>query len=163
MAATVEISESNGAGETVTDNISSGHYGTSDQANIAAATTEPITPGNNSYEKWQRLKWESGSAVQVDTIRIHKSTGSTPSNTDHFGSQDSGTPSNPTYTTPTDSASTEADTELPTSDPGVATISGTLSASGQYSGYWVHQVQVGASATDGDQTTVITWTWREIA
>ena len=163
MAATVQISESNTGGETVTDNISTSHYGTADGANIAAATTEPITPGNNSFEKYQRLKWQSGSAVQIDTVRIHKSTGTTPANTNHYGSQNVTTPSNETFAAPVATASSKADTELPTSDPAVATISATLTASGQYSGYWVHQVQPNGSAVDGDQTTVITWSWREIA
>lgn len=163
MAATVQISESNGAGQTVTDNISTSHYGTSDAANIAAATTQPITPGNNSFEKWQRLKWQSGSAVQIDVIRIFQSTGTTPANTTYKGSQDTGTPSNPTYATPTASTSTVAVNTIPTADPAAASISGTLTGSGQYSGYWVHQVQPNSSAVDGLTTNVISYRWREQA
>lgn len=163
MAATVIVNESNGAGETQTFNISTSHYGTSDAANIATAITQPIAPGNNSFEKYQKLETDGGTFVQVDTIRIHRTSGAIPGGNSHLGSQDTGTPSDEAYAQPVDTASSKADTAIPTSDPAVASISGTLTGAGDESGYWVHQVQLTGGATDGHTTGNIRWSWREIA
>jgi len=163
MAATIIINESNGAGETVTTGISTGHFrGATDSPNLGAPVDDPIALSANSYEKWWKLEWDSGTAVQVDTIRVHSS-GAEPTDTLCKTSADSGTPSDATYATPSTSTSSVATNNIPTSDPAVATVAGTLTATSQESGYVVHQVQVGASATAGFASRTITFSWREIA
>ncbi len=168
MAATTRINETNGtAPGTETTGISTGHYGTTDTVNIAAATTEPITPGNNSYEKWWVLEVVSGTYTLLDKIRVYSIAGSVPGNTDYFGNQDSTTPANTniSYSTATDSASTEADTTVPTADPGVGSYNlfGDLASDNDKSGFWVTQVQVGASETTGNTGNEVRFRWREQA
>lgn len=164
MAAMVQIDESNGAGETVTNNISTGNYrGANDSPNLADPLDDPINVNANSYEKWHRARWASGTASRLDTFRHYKSDGAVVANTTHVTSADAGTPSNPTYATPTTATSTVALNAIPTADPGNQQIAGQLNATGERTGYVVTQVQVGASATVGDLDGEITWAWREIA
>ena len=52
MAATFEFDESNGAGQTVTHNVTNVNWKNIDDT-TTAYTASPITAGNNSFEKWQ--------------------------------------------------------------------------------------------------------------
>ena len=67
MAATVRINEANGAGQTVTNNISNSNFGSTDAQSLVAATY-PITAGTYSYEKWQKFEVTAmgGSSVIKD-------------------------------------------------------------------------------------------------
>lgn len=164
MPATVQIDESNLAGETVTNNISTGNYrGANDSPNLADPLDDPIQITANSFEKWHRARWSSGAASRLDTWRHYKSDGAVVANTDHDTSADSGTPSNPTYATPTTATSTVATFDIPTADPAVQTIVGELNATGERTAYVVTQIQIAAGATVGDLDGEITWAWREIA
>lgn len=170
MAATTIINETNGtAPGTQTTNISTGHYGTTDTPNIAAATTQPITPGNNSYEKWWQLEADSGTFTLLDRFRVFTIAGSVPGDTDYFGNQDSSDPSttNIAYDTATDSASSEADTPVPTSDPGSGVgqynLFGDLSSAGEETGFWVTQVQVDSAEVTGNTGNQVRFRWREQA
>lgn len=70
MAATVEICESNGAGETVTHNVGDFDMGSVDQANLDP-TANPITAGNNSFEKWLRLHVTNmGGSNAIDNLQV---------------------------------------------------------------------------------------------
>ena len=51
MAATMEICESNGAGETITHNITNANMGNVDAASLDPVVY-PVTPGNNTFEKF---------------------------------------------------------------------------------------------------------------
>src|SRR5260221_13463550 len=74
-AATVYISESNGAGEVVTDNISNINFGSVDQPNIVAAN-HPIIQSENSYFKMLRFKVQSlGTSTTIKDLRLWKSAG----------------------------------------------------------------------------------------
>jgi len=74
-AATVYISESNGAGEVVTDNISNINFGSVDQPNIVAAN-HPIIQGEYSYSKFLRFKVASlGTSTTIKDLRMWKSAG----------------------------------------------------------------------------------------
>lgn len=77
MAATVELSESNGtnAAESVTNGISNINFGTVDTPNLVPAT-HPIIIGGFSYGKWIRLHVSGmGGSSQIDTIKAWKSSG----------------------------------------------------------------------------------------
>lgn len=63
MAATVVISESNGATPTVTDNVANMNMGSTDAKELVASTY-PITAGTNGYEKWMRIKCSDISTSQ---------------------------------------------------------------------------------------------------
>src|SRR3990167_4831018 len=52
MAATFEFDESNGAGETVTHNVTNANWKNIDDTTTAYSASS-ITAGNNSFEKWQ--------------------------------------------------------------------------------------------------------------
>ena len=70
MAATVELCESNGVGETIEHNISNMNFGSDDSPNITPATY-PIVAGDNSFEKWYRLHVTAmGSSNKIDNIQI---------------------------------------------------------------------------------------------
>ncbi len=75
VAATVYISESNGAGEVVTDNISNINFGSVDQPNMVAAS-HPVIIGENSYFKMLRFRVASlGDSTTVKDLRYWKSAG----------------------------------------------------------------------------------------
>jgi len=56
MAATVEIDEANGAGETLTHNITNTNMGSTDAVNLDPVAN-PLAPGNNTFEKWQKMRF----------------------------------------------------------------------------------------------------------
>ena len=165
MAATVQINEYNGSGQTKSANIAYGHYlsadlpGTSD-LRTANPITKPSSGTNRSYEKFQKLEVTAmGGSSQIDTIR-HYLTGSLPTGFSLWTSAHS-TPDTETYATPVNTDSSKADTAMPTSDPAVATISGTITAAGE-SGYVVTQLDVETTAAAGfDATTQ--WRYAEIS
>lgn len=75
MAATVVFSESNGAVEVVTDNISNINLGSADTPNLVPAS-HPVSVGGQSYMKWLRVKLVSlGGSTQINNMKIWKSSG----------------------------------------------------------------------------------------
>jgi hypothetical protein len=160
MAATVEIDESNGAGETVTHGIANSNLGAVDAADLDPVAN-PIAPGANSYEKWQKIHVSAmGGSSAIDTLKVWR-TGSLGNGTGtaHVtNARESGyTPA--TYATPTASASTVATQNVPTGEPAGANLGIGGSLSGQLTGagssdYLVHQVQVAGDATAGATTTM---------
>src|SRR4029450_14101503 len=70
MAAVLEIDESNGGTETVTDGIPAIVAGSIDSAVLVPATS-PILAGTNSYEKWLRIHLTAlGGAAAIDTFKV---------------------------------------------------------------------------------------------
>jgi hypothetical protein len=74
MAAVMQFSESNGAGETVTDGISNLNFGSVDSTSLDTSTY-PITRGNNSFSKYIRAKF-SGTFTTISNMLFWKSVGS---------------------------------------------------------------------------------------
>lgn len=158
MAATVEICESNGAGETITHNITNGNLGSVDAANLDPVAN-PVTAGENTFEKWQRLHVTAmGGASSIGNIQVwftgalggaavHLTNCLTAS---YLGA--------PTYAQPVATASSLAINAMPTSAPGSAnlgiggSLAGTLTAAG-YTDYLVHQIQTNAGDTAGATLT----------
>jgi hypothetical protein len=158
MAATIQIDESNGAGETQTTNISNTNMGSTDAANLDPVAY-PITPGNNSYEKWQRFHVTNmGGSSKIDNLQVWR-TGSLGANASHkTNARTSSYGGAQTYATPTASASSVATQTMPTSAPGAANlgIGGSLSGSRTttgYSDYLVMQITTTGSATAGSTKT----------
>ena len=158
-AATVEICESNGASETVTHNISNTNMGSADSANLDAAAN-PITAGQNSYEKWQRFHVTAmGGSSEIKNLKVWR-TGSLGGSAVHkTNARESSYGGAATYATPTASASTVATQTMPTSEPAGAnlgiggSLTGSLTAAG-YSDYLVHQIQTDAADTAGSSSTM---------
>lgn len=159
MAATVEIDESNGAGETITHNITNTNMGSTDAANLDPVAN-PVTPGNNTYEKWQKIDVTAmGGSSQIDNLQVWRTgalggaaTHVTNARTATYGGAE-------TYATPVATNSTVATQTMPSADPGAAnlgiggSLTGALTATGS-SDYLVHQIQTDAGDTAGSTTTM---------
>ena len=161
MAATVEICESNGSGETVTHGITNTNMGSTDAANLNAVTY-PITPNTRSYAKYQRFHVTAmGGASSIGNLKVWR-TGSLGTGGTHGHVTNARTSSYggaPTYAQPVNTAITGADQAMPTSEPGGAnlgiagSLSGTLTGTG-YSDYLIHQLTTDSSATAGSSSTL---------
>ena len=158
MAATFTWSQSNGAGETVTDLGSSGNlfnFKNADDATPANYSSNPITAGNNSYSVYLRGKF-TGTFNNIDNLQFWLSTDFSP----NTGLSVVFNGNNVSYATP--SASDTGDSAVPTSDPGTANVSiggaltGDLTGTG-YSDYIRLQLQTTVSAGAGD-TSLATFT-----
>jgi len=166
MAATVTIDESNGA-EAQTVDIANSNMGNVDDAELDPVAY-PITPGENSYEKWQRFHvsdmkgsseisnlkvWRTGA---LGGAAVHKTNAKT---SDYAGA--------PTYATPVKTASAIAINAMPTSAPASAnlgiggSLAGSLTEEG-YSDYLVHQIQTNAADVAGSES-VLNFQYDEVA
>lgn len=166
MAATVRINEYNGAGETATNNITNSNFGSTDTANLTAASY-PITAGTSSYEKYQKLEvtamggsskvkdlkiWYTGTLSGSDTLLTNART------TSYGGAE--------TYATPVNTTSSKATQTMPTSAPatnwGIAgSLTGELTTTGT-SDYLVMQLNV-HSATTAGATLTLNYRYTEVA
>jgi len=160
-AASVQISETNGTSPgSVTDGITNANMGSTDAPNLNP-TTYPITAGNNSYEKYLRLRVVAmNDAVKIDNLRVYAPGATFPIGTGTYV-KTSCTPSGyaaQSYGTPVASVSAKAVVNLPTSEPaknlGIGgSLAGTFTAAG-YSDYAVFQVQTNAADTAGSTITL---------
>lgn len=167
MSATVEICESNGAGETISHNITNSNWGNSDSANLTPASY-PLTPGNRSYIKYQRFHVTAMNGVTaVANFKVWRTTSLGGSATHKTNARTSSYAGALTYATPTTSAVSGVDQTMPTSTPASANVgiggslSGQLTATG-YSDYVGHQIVTDSSDTVG-ATTTMNYQWDEIA
>ena len=153
MVAAFEWVESNTVGETESTptNI---NFGSTDAVNLVALTY-PITAGENSYEKWIKVKF-TGTFSVIDNIQFWKSAGAYQT---EEGIDWSGTTALASYATPTAATSSVATTVLPTADPGTANVwiagslSGTITVSGNTSDYIVMQLQTTTNTEAGAVNT----------
>jgi hypothetical protein len=152
MAATVEICESNGAGETVSHNIANCNFGSNDSSALTPATY-PITVGGYSYIKYFRIHWTSGTANKIDNMRVWKSNGSYVTGGGIQTNLETAAYSAESYATPVNTQYTH--NVMPVADPGSANIgiagslAGSLVAVG-YSDYIKMQFQTTGSSPPGD-------------
>jgi len=166
MAATVEISESNGASETVTDGITNSNMGSADVVNLDPATY-PITPGDRSYAKYQRLHVvDMGGSTSIKNIKVWR-TGALGGAATHVTNARTSSYTAISYSQPVNTAISGVDQAMPTSAPATAnlgiggSLTGELTAPG-YSDYLVHQIVTDASDTAGS-TTTLNFQYDEIA
>jgi hypothetical protein len=153
MAATVYLSESNGVGPTVTDNIGNINFGSADIPNLVPSQHKILTgPGlsQRSYIKWLRIKLHSlGGAASVKNFRTWHVSGGLGANRLKSGDY-SGANQFVNYSGPT--------TGIINSIPGYSvafmlestpsfntidiagTLTGSLTIPGTYSNYWLMQI-----------------------
>lgn len=160
-APTFQWSESNGSGQTVTDNQTNGVvFASVDQNSNTAnlATNDPISAGSNSYEKWWRMKVTGAASNNLSGFGVYYSAtaptdqgGSSSTITMKFGT-------NATYATPTAATSTVATTNCSTdtSAPGTS-FTAPANSVGAYSGYITQQMQTTGSATGGNVNFASPW------
>jgi hypothetical protein len=161
MAAVLEIDESNGATEVVTDGLTAINAGPIDSATLVPATS-PIVAGTNSYEKWLRMHLTAlGGAAAVDTFKVWAAPPPAETSLYFNGATVQATydvSKQTTYAAPATTA-TRTPTVLPITEPGTANIgiggnlTGQLSAVGR-SDYILLQVRVSVAATAGSTLTV---------
>lgn len=137
------------------------NFGSTNSADLAPSTY-PITAGGYSYEKWIKAHF-SGSFTRIENVKIWKSAGSYVS-----GEGITYTGQTTTFATPTNSQSSEADTALPTSEPGSnnvvigGSLSGSISAEGD-AGFIVLQSTADSTAVSGiTNTKTITLQYDEV-
>lgn len=168
MAATVEIDERNGASTgTLSHNITNTNMGNTDAINLDPVAN-PITPGNNTYEKYQQVHVTAmGGSSQIDTLKVWR-TGALGGAAVHLTNcRTSAYAGAATYAQPVTSVSSVATQTMPTSTPGSAnlgiagSLAGTLTATGS-SDYAVHQIQTNASDTAGS-TSTLNFQYNEVA
>lgn len=158
MAATVEIDEANGAGETLTHNISDTDMGNADSATVDPVAN-PITPGNNTFEKFQKIHVTAmGGSSLIDNLQVWR-TGALGGSATHLGTQRTSSYAAPTYATPDTTETAQATQTMPTSDPAAAnlgiggSLTGSLSAAGS-SDYLNHIIKTNAGDTAGSTSTM---------
>lgn len=167
MAAIVQIDEYNGAGQVKTANITDTDMGDADQANLDPVAN-PITPGNNSYEKWQKLEVTAmGGSSSIQNLKVWRTGALGGAATHKTNARETAYGGAATYATPVKTASTIATQTMPTTTPSGAnlgiggSLAGSLSAPG-YSDYLVHQIQTNAADVAGS-TSTLNWQYDEIA
>ena len=153
MAAVFAWVEANGAGETESTPTNL-NFGSTDAADLTPLSY-PITAGENSYEKYIKVKF-TGTFSEIDNIQFWKSAGSyiTGESIDWNGQV-----AIASYTQPVATTSTVATTVLPIADPGTANVSiagslsGSITVSGNTSDYIVMQLQTTSSTPAGGVNT----------
>ena len=159
MAATVEICESNGAGETVSHNITNTNMGSTDAANLNPVTS-PTTPGNYTYAKYQRIHvTDMSTSSAILNLKVWR-TGALGGSATHL--TNAGTTTNynaKSYAQPVASAIADVDNAMPTSAPATENlgISGALGNSitvAGYSDYLVHIILTDADDVVGSTSTM---------
>src|SRR5918998_5645958 len=101
MAATVEIDERNGApAGTLTHNVTNTNMGSTDTVNLDPVAN-PVTPGQNTYEKWQQLHVTAmGGSSQINNLKVWR-TGALGGAATHLtNARTSSYGGNPTYAAP---------------------------------------------------------------
>lgn len=161
MAATVEIDEANGAGETLTHNITNSNMGSTDAVNLDPAAY-PITPNTRSYAKYQKIHVTAmGGSSKIDNLKVWRTgalgTGGTHGHVTNARTTSYGGAK--AYAAPVNTAITGVDQVMPTSVPASANLgiggnlAGALTAIGS-SDYLVHQITTDASAVAGSTSTM---------
>lgn len=166
MAATVRINESNGAGETVTNNITNSNFGSTDAVNLVAASF-PITANTYSYEKFQKLEVTAmGGSSVIKDLKVWYTGTLSGSDTFKTSAKTSAYAGAPTYGTPVNTISSLAINTMPSSAPannlGIGgSLSGTLTGTG-FSDYLVMQLHVDTATTAG-ATLTLNYRYTEVA
>ena len=161
FAATVEIDEANGAGETLTHNITNSNMGSDDAVNVDPVAY-PIAPNTRTYIKYQKIHVTAmGGSSKIDNLQVWRN-GALGAGGTHAHVTNARTSSYAgalAYATPTRSAVSTVDQAMPSSAPGAAnlgiggSLTGNLTAAGS-SDYLGHQITTDASATAGSTSTM---------
>jgi hypothetical protein len=133
--------------------------GSTDAANLNPATF-PISPGSNTYEKYQQIHLTAlNGSTQIQNLKVWR-TGSLGGAAVHVtNARTAGYVPTTSYTQPVNTTSSVATQTMPTTTPGSAnmgiagSLAGILSAPG-FSDFICHQIQSNASDTSGSTTTM---------
>lgn len=159
MAATVVINEYNTVGETKSANIANTNMGSLDDSELDAVAN-PVVPGDNTFEKWQKIEVTAlGGSSQIDNLKIWR-TGSLGGSAVHVtNARESSYGGAESFVTPTASSSSVATETMPSSEPSGAnlgiggSLAGALTGTGE-SDYLVHQIQTNVADVAGSTSTM---------
>lgn len=168
MAATVEIDEGNGTtAGTLTHNITNTNMGSTDAVNLDPVAN-PVTPGNPTYEKWQKIHVTAmGGSSAIQNLKIWRTSALGGSATHVTNARATSYGGAATAATPIQTTSTVATQAMPTSAPGSAnlgiggSLTGQLTTTGS-SDWLVHQIQTNGADTAGS-TSTMNYQYDEIA
>lgn len=168
MAATVEIDEYNGASAgTVTHNITNSNMGSTDAVNLDPVAF-PTTPGNPTYEKYQKVHVTAmGGSSAIQNIKIWRTTALGGSAVHVTNARLTSYAGAAAAATPIQTTSTAATQTMPTSVPATAnlgiggSLTGQLTATGS-TDFLIHQIQTNAADTAG-ATCTMNYQYDEIA
>ena len=159
FAATVEIDESNTAGETVTNNITNTNMGSTDAVNLDPVAY-PVVPGENTYEKWQKMDVTAmGGSSKIDNLKVWRTSALGGSAVHVTNARETSYGGADTFATPVATDSSQATETMPTSEPSGAnlgiggSLTGELLTTGS-SDYLVHQIQTDAGDVAGSTSTM---------
>jgi hypothetical protein len=159
MAATVSISESNGASETITASITNTNMGNTDAVNLDPVTY-PVTPGDLTYAKYQRINVSDiSTSSAILNLKVWR-TGALGGSATHLTNAGETTDySALSYAQPVKTAIANVDNAMPTSAPATenlgigGALGGSITANG-YSDYLVHQIDTDAADVAGSTSTM---------
>ena len=160
MAASVQIDEQNGAGAgSPTTNITNSNMGNVDAANLVAATY-PVTPGDRTFAKYQRLQVTNmGGSSAIQNLKVWR-TGALGGSATHVTNAGMTTDySAKTYVAPVKIAITDVDNAMPSSVPATenlgigGVLAGAITVAG-YSDYLVHQIITDVGDVAGSTSTM---------
>jgi hypothetical protein len=159
MAATVQINEYNGAGETETTNITNSNMGNTDAVNLDPVAY-PITPGERSYAKYQKIDVTNmGGSSKINNLKIWR-TGALGGSASHVtNARLSSYGGAIAYAQPVKTAIGTVDQAMPSSVPATANLgiggalAGALTAAGM-SDRLVHQIITDAGDIAGSTSTM---------
>ena len=167
MSATVQINEYNGVGEDETANITNANMGSNDSANLDPVTY-PISPGDNSYEKFHKVEVTAmGGSSQIDTLKVWRDGALGGSAVHLTNARLTSYGGAETYAQPVATDSSLATETMPSSSPAGANLgiggalAGALTAAG-LSDYLVHQIQTDAGDSAGS-TSTLKLSYKEVA
>lgn len=167
MAATVEIDEANGAGQTLTHSITNSNLGSVDAVNLDPVANA-IIPGSRSYVKYQKVHVTAmGGSSSINNLKIYRTGALGGAATHVTNARIASYVGALAYATPIATAVTDVTQTMPTSLPASAnlgiggSLSGSLTATGS-SDYLGHQVVTDPADTAGT-TTTLNYQYDEIA
>lgn len=142
----------------MTHNITNSNMGSTDAASLDPVAN-PVAPGDNTYEKYQKIHVTNmGGSSLIDNLKVWR-TGALGGSAVHVTNARTSSYARKPYVAPTASDSTQATQTMPTSEPGSAnlgiggSLTGSLAAAG-YSDFLVHQIQTDSGDTAGSTSTM---------
>lgn len=159
MAASVELDEANGAGETLSHDVDNTNMGAVDSADLDAADN-PVTPGTRTYIKYQKLHVTAmGGSSKINNLKVWRD-GALGGAASHVtNARTSSYAGALAYATPVRTAVATVDQAMPTSEPGSAnlgiggSLAGELTTTGS-SDYLGHQLVTDNADVAGSTSTM---------
>lgn len=167
MPATVSVSESNGAGQTITASITNGNMGSVDAVNLDTIVY-PVIPGNRTFAKYQRINLSDiSTSSAILNLKIWRTSALGGAATHVTNARTAAYGGAIAYVQPVATSIATVDQAMPTSAPATANLgiagalAGILTANG-YSDYLVHQI-VTAVADVAGSTSTMSYQYDEVA